>query len=756
MNITVHLVGKVIRIKHKNLTVDFDETFEKALEEIKAIFIDKLEKVEVFFSVKIRFLENDSEIDFYPKIKEGLIQMNKFINSIKENFPCNCSECRKLSELVESIFIKTCEKDISFIRDYAYEINKELIVGETGQLYVGFEKSDIMPIPDMRTPLKSFLNLGKTEGNLDEEANIFDVLRHFIVMHIICFQQQNHSIMPVFMIIFKDDTYSLMPFIASIKSTFYRKINEISDRPDFDEVTAVLYCGEYYTYPNSPEDIQKLINTPYSERIKRATSEVLYFNMLLRQCGEWSVGFDENKIDDMEYVSKQLQNLRKIEQSEPHSLDLFFPIKEKMGLYTGQRSTKLKLFVPPENSECLCGSGIKFTHCCADNLPGFYICEKTQVAIKDADYKAALIAARSDVAQYTIWHKTNTAPLEHTRDDTLLSKFERMLKIDVEALSEYVNHLSWCYDCLNLTSEFPAVLEKLRSNIDHPRWHRKMTYHRALHSFIKNKDREAGKNELRKLEPMDGETDVEVLQLYADLFHNELGFSKQQALVERIISLVENPAERLHYQCQSALNLLMENDCEEAAKRLQSAINAYTQVRDEDSESSYALYCYASAVELLGNIQKDKTLLNNAVSMFKKYVTLDNLTNEGITQAYFKLGNALYSASAWQEAKGAYSAAFENTPYDILKVHISKCLLCLDDFKSAIRILDDVDTAALSDNEITDYVFIFAQLAIESQDRERLVKADQALRSLKIIGPYFKRQQDALQTSVVDMLRESR
>lgn len=219
--------------------------------------------------------------------------------------------------------------------------------------------------------------------------------------------------------------------------------------------------------------------------------------------------------------------------------------------------------------------------------------KKTQAAIEAEDYKAALIAARSDVTQYSIWHKRDTDPCIRAYSGDLSESLNHLLTVDVEALNYYVHSLIRCYQHLNRVDEFPAVLERLRSNIDHSRWHRKIAYLHTLQALGKNWDREAGKKEFRKLCSMDDETDVEILQLYVDLFHNELSFSKRQTLTERIANLAEETEERLHYQCKNAINLLMIDDEDEADNKLNSAIQIYTAARDEDNESAYALDMYA-------------------------------------------------------------------------------------------------------------------------------------------------------------------
>ena len=112
------------------------------------------------------------------------------------------------------------------------------------------------------------------------------------------------QIMPVFMLVYNDLTFRMIPFVASTKATFYRKVLEIVAMSDFDEVTAVFYCGEYYSY--DLDQFAEINEKPYSERIEKARNEVLAFSMMLKGGGEMEIHFDEQQIDDKEYVGKRI------------------------------------------------------------------------------------------------------------------------------------------------------------------------------------------------------------------------------------------------------------------------------------------------------------------------------------------------------------------------------------------------------------------------------------------------------------------
>lgn len=236
------------------------------------------------------------------------------------------------------------------------------------------------------------------------------------------------------------------------------------------------------------------------------------------------------------------------------------------------------------------------------------------------------------------------------------------------------------------------------------------------------------------------------------MFGEELSFSVLQTLVERIVSLTEEPSERLHYRCLSAINLLMIGDQEGAAQRLQSAIDGYSEIRDEDNESAYALNFYALALDMLGQLRQDKPMSDKAAALFRQLVDRADLTEAGIANAYRNLGDALLASSSCQEAKEAYTNAFEHDPHEVFKVFMSQCLLYLKDLSAAKELIYTVETAKLTTREFADYAFTFAQIAVESGEKDDLSNAEQELRALEIKEPYFKQYQNALLMAVIDIV----
>ena len=134
--------------------------------------------------------------------------------------------------------------------------------------------------------------------------------------------------MPVFMLVYNDRTYRMIPFVSTTKATFYRTTLEVISLPDFDEVSAVFYCGEYYLYDVA--QFEEINNKPYSERIHSAKKEILSFVMIAKDGGEMDINLDESRIEDMQYISEQFRQAEWLKADDTALFDWLNPIRLKL------------------------------------------------------------------------------------------------------------------------------------------------------------------------------------------------------------------------------------------------------------------------------------------------------------------------------------------------------------------------------------------------------------------------------------------
>jgi hypothetical protein len=114
----------------------------------------------------------------------------------------------------------------------------------------------------------------------------------------------------------------------------------------------------------------------------------------------------------------------------------------------------------------------------------------------------------------------------------------KLLRIDVNALGDYVGRLSALYYRLGKWTDWPAALNHLRENIQHTWWHRKITYYRAVYHLSPDGDRTEARRELAKLEPITkDESDLDILHLFVDLQFDSQSFADRVAILDRILEL---------------------------------------------------------------------------------------------------------------------------------------------------------------------------------------------------------------------------
>lgn len=405
-----------------------------------------------------------------------------------------------------------------------------------------------------------------------------------------------------------------------------------------------------------------------------------------------------------------------------------------------------KKFEPTRNAPCLCGSGLKFKRCCAERLPGsgnLGHAAKEEFAKKD--YSAALLSVRADITQYTIWHKNHTEPaIAHG------APLQKLLDIDIKALSELADELIFCYEKLGRRDELPATLEHLRQNINDIRWQRRLTYNHVLYALGPDWNKQQGRKEFKKLGNVDDETDVEILQLYADLFGDDLSHSRRSELFERIVKLTESDAERLHYRAAKAVDLLLIGDFERAQVELDKAIAAY-QGSASNSGSLYAGMHLGWALALLGCLRSDQNIIDQALEVLEPMTSRDDITNSGKAELYRAIGEAYKFKSEWEKSLAANRQSLAFIDSAICHTFVAEALLHTGDTSAAVKAISEVKTDFLRGApEEEDYVCTLAEIAVEFEDAELLTKARRGLRALDSSAPIVERRRSALFMAVIE------
>lgn len=399
-------------------------------------------------------------------------------------------------------------------------------------------------------------------------------------------------------------------------------------------------------------------------------------------------------------------------------------------------SARRVLFKPKWSDSCLCGSGRKYKSCCKRRLPGFDIGKEYSKQVDDGNFQKALLAARADVCQYTIWHKTNVAP--YIKDD-VPDALQKFLQIDVNALGEYLLRVNWLYRKLDKASECEALFDNIRGNILHSRWQRKFTYIKALHELSFKSNREKAKAILSEIGPIEpNENDVELLQIFIDLNLETFGFAKRMEYLDQILTISDARSDQLQYRCIKAVQHLMIGDVDSTKAELLNSIQQSRDSAEDKPLDSYQRLFLARSLMILGYLEPNDNSAHEASEILETLLSEGGLTDEGKASIYRELGDCFKQIRDWQKAKGAYKNAIKIESSEILLVLLSETLVHAGGFQEAEAKLAGVKISDLSSNEYEDFVFVSARLALSSKDNGTLEKALLLLKELKLKEPYFR------------------
>lgn len=407
---------------------------------------------------------------------------------------------------------------------------------------------------------------------------------------------------------------------------------------------------------------------------------------------------------------------------------------------------KRQRFEPAKNSDCLCGSGLKFKRCCFGKHTGdpLEYNEKALKSLEEKNYEEAIGNARVAVTIYTIFHLTNTVPLLriYSPEEVML------LQIDINALADHVRVLKNCYEKSGEINKFEGVLESLRGNILDKKWQKKVTYFQVLTRLEPMEQNKVGCAYLSVFEPIDEEDDIDILKLYYCYMNEELDFTRRKNLCKRIIELSEDTNVKFRYSISEAIEHFYINEKNECEKLIEIAINNY----DFDNEDSlYGKLKYAEAVSLLGDFKKSGPLKKRALLIFDKMLDHNSWRKEELSYIHYKIANCLLHLAQFSLSVKSFNKAYELDQKEIILVYKAIALRHFGD-ESCISVISKIDVDSLNKEEFHDYVINYSNIAICYKNRDMILKSVELLKSLNKSEPVFERDKSRIISEINDFL----
>ncbi|ABQ07376.1 hypothetical protein [Flavobacterium johnsoniae] len=260
-------------------TIDNDVEISTIVESLRTTFMNS-GQLEVMFSAEFLFFEYGHSEDLYDNLILGINQMKLFLAEMKKAINEDCKLSDELERKIDKMNFYQVPKDMLFVDDYVFYCKKEY-----------FEKASRVALQSgsgqIRVPIE----------NLNEMYPNGDLFSKFELMHVVIFQM-GKSLLPTYLILYSDDTFELVTFGFSIKTTVYRKFNEIARRIEADKIVNVLFVTEMYIY-----DLDEVSKLDSRERIEHAKNEILAFYMIDKHLAIKSHSYDTKQINDFKYIS---------------------------------------------------------------------------------------------------------------------------------------------------------------------------------------------------------------------------------------------------------------------------------------------------------------------------------------------------------------------------------------------------------------------------------------------------------------------
>lgn len=279
--ITIYSAEATLSLPELIFTVDNDVEISTIIESLR-VTLKSLHQLEVMFSAEFFFYEQGHTEDLYDNFIFGINQMKLLLVKLKQIINEHCRLSDELESRIEAMNFYRVPKDFLLVDDYVFFAKKDR-----------FEKGSRVTMWGGHGQTKSPIeNLNKAYPN-------GDLFSKFELMHLVTFQMQK-TLLPTCLVVYGDDTFELITFGFSIKTTVYRKFNEIAKRIEADAITHVLFVTEMYVYD------PKHLNKDSRERVKHAQKEILAFYMVDKELAMKAHAYDTNKVDDFKYIASVL------------------------------------------------------------------------------------------------------------------------------------------------------------------------------------------------------------------------------------------------------------------------------------------------------------------------------------------------------------------------------------------------------------------------------------------------------------------
>ena len=289
--VTVYSPVSAIVMRSIVFTVENDVEYKTLVSSLKE-FLSKINHVEIHFSLEFKFRKTNDDRNLYKDITVAILQMTGLLMEMYETIGAPSRLCDNLKEKILDLESQFSQAEIFFVDDYVYYPTDDKF--ERGERYLPV-------LPQTSLDVKEIAKRCGAECLSYDSKEFYKMLAR---LHLKVYKKQDGNLMPAIFVVNRDNKCSVVTFNATIRTTMYRKVNEIADSVIANDVKYVVLICLAYNYKDLSSH-----NLPYFKRTQYSTNELL----LVQQVGEGfvprTIQFDVRRINDSQYVKDVLKNI---------------------------------------------------------------------------------------------------------------------------------------------------------------------------------------------------------------------------------------------------------------------------------------------------------------------------------------------------------------------------------------------------------------------------------------------------------------
>ena len=288
IEITAYLPFTGIHVVTRSFSVENDVELTELLEELKSFF-ESISTVEVFFTAAFSFYDKTTNEDVFDRIIDGIHCMESFLRAMYHGVNEKTELTQTLIKRIDEIKFTSIPRELLLTDDYVfYPQTQEFDRADRLELIINTGDNK-----HLRVPLGS---LDRVVPNSEWKEDYF---KKFILLNVII---GTTDLMPTFMIVYGDDTFEMKSFNGSLKTTMYRKINDIAHHVLIEDIRAVFFMMTYISYPIQ----DKYLKMTSKERLALDNEDILVFMEVEAGLRMREYCFSQEDIDDMNSVASIL------------------------------------------------------------------------------------------------------------------------------------------------------------------------------------------------------------------------------------------------------------------------------------------------------------------------------------------------------------------------------------------------------------------------------------------------------------------